>query len=100
MKFIVKVVPALLAVLGTGACSTGPDAAVQRYEQQVIEQVILNTDSSYTIQIGMMAQAFHLEKTHEDLDRQVHLLRESLEQRNTVNVEVEKGTARIRRVEK
>lgn len=95
-----RLLPFLIAALCIGSCNSFPEDTVQRYDNQVIEQIILNTDSSYTIQIGIMAQAFSLDKDHEDLNRQLGMLRESLENRSTVNVEVEKGTARIRRVEK
>lgn len=77
------------------SCSQTKTDNLQWYENQVIEQVMADTDSTYIVQIGMMAQAFHLDKQSENFESNLSLLKESLSSERKVTVGVEKGTARI-----
>lgn len=94
MKTFVPIVFLLLLA----SCKTRTETSLQWYKNQVIEQIILETDSDYTIQIGIMAQAFRLNRQDDHFDNNLKLLKESLIDRKKVTVGVEKGTARIVRV--
>lgn len=77
------------------SCSQTKTDNLQWYENQVIEQVIADSDSTYIVQIGMMAQAFYLDKQSENFESNLRLLKESLSSKKKITIGVEKGTARI-----
>ncbi len=70
------------------------------YNDQVIEQLEPQGDSVYRIQIGIMASSFWLEEQHKELENYLFLLRNSLTQRDSLNIGVEKGSNKILIVEK
>lgn len=70
------------------------------YNGQVIEQLEPQGDSVYRIQIGIMASSFWLEQQHQELEDYIFLLRNSLTQRDSLNIGVEKGSNKILIVEK
>ncbi|AFD06572.1 hypothetical protein [Solitalea canadensis] len=82
------------------SCSQTKTDNLQWYEDQVIEQVIADSDSTYIIQIGMMAQAFHLDKQNENFESNLNLLQESLSNKRKITIGVEKGSAKIISVKK
>ncbi len=94
MKTFIPIIFPLLLV----SCNTKTEVPLQWYENQIIEQVIPETDSTYNIQIGIRAQAFRLDKKNDHFTNNLQLLKESLEKRKKVTIGVEKGTARIIRV--
>jgi hypothetical protein len=81
------------------ACAPETDS-LQWYENQTIEQITADTDSTYLIQIGIMAQAFHLNRQDDDFENKLLLLEESLSQRKKLAIGVKKGTANIISVRK
>lgn len=68
------------------------------YQRQVIEQLIPETDSSYRVQIGIMAATFWLDNQDGQLANKLNLLQQSYTQRNKVDVAVQQGTNKIIRV--
>ncbi|WP_343555019.1 hypothetical protein [Sphingobacterium sp.] len=68
------------------------------YQHQVIEQVVRENDSTYRVQIGIMAASFWLDNLDGQLSSELTLLQQSLTQRNKVNVAVQQGTNKIIRV--
>ncbi|MDR3007981.1 MAG: hypothetical protein LBV59_08625 [Sphingobacterium sp.] len=70
------------------------------YQHQVIEQVVRENDSTYRVQIGIMAASFWLDNLDGQLSSELNLLQQSLTQRNKVNVAVQQGTNKIIRVTK
>lgn len=66
------------------------------YKNQIIEQVIKETDSVYVVQIGMMAQSFQLQRQHNThFDEDLKLLQQSLAQRTKLNIGITNGTNNI-----
>ena len=72
---------------------------IQWYKNQIIEQVLPETDSTYIVQIGIMAQAFKLNKNDANFEKNLKLLQESLTERKPKTIGVEQGTTKIVRVE-
>jgi len=71
------------------------------YRHQVIEQIVLEEDSSYRVQIGIMATSFWLDNQDGLLaNKLLLLLQQSFTRRNKVNVAVQHGTNKIVRVTK
>jgi len=70
------------------------------YRHQVIEQIVLEEDSSYRVQIGIMATSFWLDNQDGLLANKLLLLQQSFTRRNKVNVAVQHGTNKIVRVTK
>ncbi|RQO30979.1 hypothetical protein DBR32_09740 [Taibaiella sp. KBW10] len=66
------------------------------HKNQVIEQVIKETDSLYIVQIGIMAQSFQLEQQHNaHFNEDLKLLKKSLSERIKVNIGIENGSNKI-----
>jgi hypothetical protein len=95
-----KTVFYIIISLSIFSCSSKTIENTQWYESQVVEQIIMDTDSTYIIQIGIMAQAFHLDKQDEGFSDKLEILKESLSGRTKIDLEVEKGTAKILSVKK
>lgn len=81
------------------SCTPKAENHIQWYKNQIIEQVLPETDSTYIVQIGIMAQAFKLNKNDADFEKNLKLLQESLTERKPKTIGVEKGTITIVRVE-
>lgn len=81
------------------SCAPKAENHIQWYKNQIIEQVLPETDSTYIVQIGIMAQAFKLNKNDADFEKNLKLLQESLTERKPKTIGVEKGTITIVRVE-
>lgn len=77
------------------SCSPKNTDNIQWYQNQIIEQVIKETDSTYIVQLGIMAQAFRLDKKTTGFENKLQLLQESLSNRKKIDIGVEKGSAKI-----
>lgn len=79
------------------SCSTSQtaDNNVRWYRNQSIEQLLPESETVYVVQIGIMAQAFRLERENTQSRRHLALLHQSLLHRTTVDVGVEKNSNRI-----
>ncbi|WP_294346490.1 hypothetical protein [Sphingobacterium sp.] len=91
---------ALLALLLSACVSQKENKNLTRYQHQVIEQLVRETDSSYRVQIGIMAATFWLDNHDGQLGKKLTLLQQSYTQRNKVDVAVQQGTNKIIRVTK
>lgn len=91
---------ALLAFLLHACVSQKENKNLTWYQHQVIEQLVLETDSSYRFQIGIMAATFWLDNQDGQLTKKLKLLQQSYTQRNKVDVAVQQGTNKIIRVTK
>jgi len=70
------------------------------YQNQVIEQIVRENDSTYRVQIGIMAASFWVDNQDGQLANKLTFLQQSFTQRNKVNVAVQQGTNKIIRVTK
>ncbi|MFD1769874.1 hypothetical protein [Sphingobacterium suaedae] len=68
---------------------------MQWYQNQTIEQVLWETDSTYIVQIGIMAQAFRLKRANDDFEEQLTRLQEGMVHQRKFDIAIEKGTATI-----
>jgi hypothetical protein len=91
---------AFLALLLYACVSKKENKNLTWYQHQVIEQLIPETDSSYRVQIGIMAATFWLDNQDGQLANKLNLLQQSYTQRNKVDVAVQQGTNKIIRVTK
>ena len=77
------------------ACVAKNDSNLQWYENEIIEQVNIETDSTYIVQIGMKAQAFYLTKSNKNFEQNLKLLKQSLLTKEKISIGIEKNTAKI-----
>jgi hypothetical protein len=91
---------AFLALLLYACVSKKENKNLTWYQHQVIEQLIPETDSSYRVQIGIMAATFWLDNQDGQLANKLNLLQQSYTQRNKVDIAVQQGTNKIIRVTK
>ncbi|QQT60369.1 hypothetical protein I6I97_14080 [Sphingobacterium multivorum] len=91
---------ALLAILLHACVSQKENKNLTCYQHQVIEQLVPETDSSYRVQIGILAATFWLDNQDGQLAKKLNLLQQSYTQRNKVDVAVQQGTNKIIRVTK
>lgn len=77
------------------ACAPKQEANLQWYENEIIEQVNVETDSTYIVQIGMKAQAFYLAKSNKNFEQNLKLLKQSLLTKEKISIGIEKNTAKI-----
>ncbi|HAE66708.1 MULTISPECIES: hypothetical protein [Sphingobacterium] len=91
---------ALLAFLLYSCVSQKENKKLTWYQHQIIEQLVPETDSSYRVQIGIMAATFWLDNQDGQLTKKLNLLQQSYTQRNKVDVAVQQGTNKIIRVTK
>ncbi|MFE2861816.1 hypothetical protein [Sphingobacterium multivorum] len=91
---------ALLAILLHACVSQKENKNLTCYQHQVIEQLVPETDSSYRVQIGILAATFWLDNQDDQLAKKLNLLQQSYTQRNKVDVAVQQGTNKIIRVTK
>lgn len=77
------------------SCSSKTAEDIQWYKGEVIEQILEETDSTYNVQIGIMAHAFHLDNRDKNFKEQMELLKESMSDRKKLDIGVEKGSSRI-----
>ncbi|MGE8429588.1 MAG: hypothetical protein ACN6O7_17020 [Sphingobacterium sp.] len=91
---------ALLTLLLYACVSQKENKKLTWYQHQVIEQLVPETDSSYRVQIGIMATTFWLDNQDGQLANKLNLLQQSYTQRNKVDVAVQQGTNKIIRVTK
>lgn len=77
------------------SCGSKEPKNQQWYENQIIEQINKETDSTYNVQIGINAQAFRLDRQVKDFEEKKKLLEESMNSRKKINIGIEKGTSRI-----
>lgn len=91
---------ALLGILLHACVSQKENKNLTWYQHQVIEQLVPETDSSYRVQIGIMAATFWLDNQDGQLAKNLNLLQQSYTQRNKVDVAVQQGTNKIIRVTK
>jgi len=91
---------ALLAILLHACVSQKENKNLTCYQHQVIEQLFPETDSSYRVQIGILAATFWLDNQDDQLAKKLNLLQQSYTQRNKVDVAVQQGTNKIIRVTK
>jgi len=91
---------ALLAILLHACVSQKENKNLTCYQHQLIEQLVPETDSSYRVQIGILAATFWLDNQDGQLAKKLNLLQQSYTQRNKVDVAVQQGTNKIIRVTK
>jgi len=74
--------------------------ALQTYEGMPIDALVKETDSTYRVQIGMLASSFWLHTNNRDFKENYKLLNESLQKRILLDITVQYGTSAIIKVHK
>lgn len=90
----------ILSILIAGffllSCATNQEKKdILWYKGQVIEQLELEGDSTYRVQIGIMASSFWLDQQHSSFKSYLSLLQHSLTQRDRLDIGIEKNSHKI-----
>lgn len=86
----------LVPILFLFSCASKQESQnVSWYKDQVIEQLEPQGDSTYRVQIGIMASSFWLTKDSKDFTKHFSLLENSLKNRSHLDIGVENGSNKI-----